>query len=436
MRALICLFLVPLACAQYTVSTVAGGSFPQKASAMSVSITPRAIAIGSNGTLYVADQTTIYKLDGSGNMSIYAFPFAGIAGLACDAAGNVYVSETNNNRVQQVTPSGVVHTFAGGGGLTGDGIAATKAQLGGASGIAVDAQGNVYIAESYGQRIRKVNASTGNIETVAGSGTAGYAGDGGPALQAEFNGPSALASDAAGNLYVYETFGYHVRRIDAALKTVATIAGTGSPGFSGDGGTPTSAAFSGTVGALFVDNSGVLYVADTGNAAIRKISADLSTISSIAGTASPGFAGDGGPAAQAQLNAPNGVAVDASGDIFIADTANDRIREIASADGSIFTIAGGGTAGDGGPAIVAQLNHPSALAVDAAGGLYVNDCGNARIRRVGLAIGTITAFAGTGFPGFSGDGGAATQAALQGCGGLAAVNGRSEERRVGKECRS
>ena len=420
--AAIAALLVMRAAAQYTVSTIAGGGFPNNAPALSVSFTPRSVVEGPGGILYIADQTTVYKLTAAGNISVYSSPFSGIGAMAVDAAGNVYVLETNNNRIQEIVAGvGTVRTFAGGGSSTQDGALATQTQIQGAAGIAVDDAGNIFISESWGERVRRVDAAKGTIKTIAGTGTAGYSGDGGPALQAQFNGPAALAADAAGNLYVFEAFGYRIRRIDAASLQITTVAGNGSPGFSGDGAAPTAASVSSAVTAMIVDASGNLFLADTGNNVIRKVAADMSTIATIAGTAIGGYAGDSGAATDAELNSPAGLAMDSAGNLNIADSANGRIRQVSSSTQVISTIAGGGASGDGGPAVAAQLNSPAGLAVDGNGNLYVNDCGEERIRRVSLMTGTISTFAGVGYPGFSGDSGLATQAALQGCGGIAAA---------------
>src|SRR5690349_8777909 len=201
--AVVACVLVASARAQYKVSTIAGGGFPNNAPALSVSFTPRSLASGPGGTLYIADQTTVYQLTASGRISVYSSSLGAIAGLAVDAAGNLYVSDGNSNRIQRIAAgTGAVRTVAGGGGFTKDGVPAIQAQIQGAAGIAVDGAGNLYIAESWGQRIRKVDASAGTITTIAGTGTAGYSGDRGSALQAQFSGPTALTCDAAGDVYV------------------------------------------------------------------------------------------------------------------------------------------------------------------------------------------------------------------------------------------
>ena len=214
--------------------------------------------------------------------------------------------------------------------------------------MAVDASGNLYIADTGNNRIRKVSA-TGIITTVAGNGSAGYSGDGGPATSAQLDGPEGVAVDGSGNLYIADTCNNRIRKV-SATGIITTVAGNGSAGYSGDGGPATSAQLSLPAG-VAVDGSGNLYIADSGNNRIRKVSA-TGIITTVAGNGSPGYSGDGGPATSAQLNQPAGVAVDASGNLYIADSSNNRIRKV-SATGIITTVAGNGFdgySGDGGPA--------------------------------------------------------------------------------------
>ena len=301
-------------------------------------------------------------------------------GVAVDAAGNLYIADTNNNRIRKVAPGGTISTVAGTGtsGYSGDGGPATSAQLHYPSGVAVDSSGNLYIADSYNYRIRKV-APGGTISTLAGTGTQGYSGDGGPATSAKLDYPYGVAVDSSGNLYIADMRNYRVRKV-APGGTISTVAGTGTSGYSGDGGPATSAKLSYTSG-VAVDSSGNLYIADEGNNRIRKV-APGGTISTVAGTGTSGYSGEGGPATSAQLNTPYGVAVDAAGNLYIADTNNKRIREVAPG-GTIWTVAGDGHStysGDGGPAISASLYNPTGAAVDATGRVYVADSQNDRIR--------------------------------------------------------
>ncbi|MFD0712153.1 S-layer homology domain-containing protein [Paenibacillus sp. GCM10027626] len=303
----------------------------------------------------------------------------------------------------------MINTVAGmgTGGFSGDGGTATSAQLNNPHGVAVDSSGNLYIADYENSRIRKVDAS-GTISTVAGTGSAGYSGDGGNALSAKLNHPMGVAVDNSGNLYISDMVNCRIRKVDAS-GTISTVAGTGVLGYSGDGGPAISARLSYPSG-VATDNDGNVYIVDQSNHRIRKV--DVSgTISTVAGTGSAGDSGDGGSATSAELRSPSGIAVDDSGNLYIAEFAGNRIRKVDTA-GIISTVAGTGAygySGDGGPATSAQLNYPSGVAVDRFGQLYIADAGNHSIRKVD-ASGTISTVAGTGSHGYAGDGGAATSA--------------------------
>jgi len=386
---------------------------------------PGGVAMDAAGNLYIADSYRIRKVSSSGIISTVAgngmpgssgdggpatsASLNSPAAVAVDAAGNLYVADTLNNRVRKVGPSGIISTVAGNGtqGFSGDGGPATSASLANPWGVALDAAGNLYIADYRNNRIRKVSP-TGIITTVAGGGTA-YPGDGGPATSASLPVPWGVAADAAGNLYIASD-GSRIRKINSS-GIIGTVAGNGAIGFSGDGGPATSAALYEPSG-VAVDAAGNLYIADTWNQRIRKVSPS-GIISTVAGNKAYKFAGDGGPATSASLSRPGGVAVDAVGNLYIADKMNNRIRKV-SPSGIISTVAGNGTegfSGDGGPATSASLNWPAAVAVDAAGNLYVADTLNSRIRKVSPS-GIISTVAGNGMAGFSGDGGSATSASL------------------------
>ena len=289
----------------------------------------------------------------------------------------------------QTADEWIIDTVAGVG--VGDGGPATAAQLSFPFGVAVDAAGNIYIADSNNQRIRRVNID-GSIVTVAGGGNPSDGiGDDGPATAAKLGAPSGVAMDAAGNIYIADTGNRRIRKIDTD-GNIFTIAGTGTPGLSGDGG-PATAAQLNLPSGVAVDAAGNIYIADRDNHRIRKVDVDgnISTVAgagaSAGGIGMSGYGGDGGPAVQAHLNLPGSVAVDAAGNLYIADIRNHRIRAV-DIDGNIFTIAGTGTrslSGDGGPATAAQLNFPSGVAVDAAGNIYIADTYNHRIRRLTLA---------------------------------------------------
>ncbi|MBV9143542.1 MAG: protein kinase [Pseudonocardiales bacterium] len=330
--------------------------------------------------------------------------------FAIDPAGGAYFDTVGDSRILKVEPSGTIRTIAGTGtkGYSGDNGPATKAQLWNPQGLAVDGAGNLYVADTYNHRIRKID-SAGTITTIAGNGSQDSTGDGGPAALAEFRYPVGVAVDRSGNLYVAENNGCRVRKIDQSGR-ISTVAGTGVAGFSGDGGSATQAQLK-YPQAITIDDSGNLYIADTSNYRIRKVDA-AGTITTIAGNGTQGFAGDGGPAAAAELGYPVDVTVDRAGSLYIADGRNDRIRKL-DPGGRINTIAGSGIrgfSGDGGPAVTAQLAFPAAVAVDRDGNVYIGDWWNHRVRKVDQN-GIITTVVGAG-PSYPGDGGPATQAAL------------------------
>jgi sugar lactone lactonase YvrE len=306
-------------------------------------------------------------------------------GVAVDPSANLFVADTDNFRIRKVTPEGIISTAAGSAtyGFGGDGGPATSAQLASPLGVAVDASGNLFIADTYNYRIRKVTAA-GIISTVAGNGKYGSGGDGRSATSAELATPSAVAVDPFGNLFIADSDNNRIRKVTAA-GIISTVAGNGTYGFGGDGGPATSAQLAFPSG-VAVDPSGNLFIADSYNNRIRKVTA-AGIISTVAGNGTYGFGGDGVPAISAQLASPSSVAVDPSGNLFIADTDNCRIRKVTFA-GIISTVAGSGTygfGGDGGAATAAQLNFPYGVAVDASGNHFIADTANHRIRRVDAA---------------------------------------------------
>jgi sugar lactone lactonase YvrE len=398
---------------------------------------PQGVAVDTSGNLYIADTGnsvirkvvlatgTITTFAGNGNQA-----YGGDGGaaaqaeinqpydVAVDSAGNVYIADTSNYAVRKVT-GGIITTVAGNGypNYSGDGGPATSAQLDYPGAVAVDGAGDIYIADVANSRIRKVTAASGIITTVAGAGFWGYAGDGGPATQAELYEPSAVAVDTAGNLYIADTYNYAIRKV-TPNGTITTVAGTGSYGYTGDGGPATSATLDVCYG-VAVDAAGNLYIADTGNNAIREVSAATGIITTVAGNGYQSYYGDGGLATQAALDHPYGVAVDIAGNIYIADTGNNVVRGVAATNGYIYTVVGDGSGypayyGDGGPAQYAELDQPSALAFDGNGDLYIADTYNFAIREVVASSGNIYTVAGdhTGISGFGGDGGPATSARL------------------------
>ena len=406
------------------ISTVAGtgtsGSSGDGGSATAALLdTPLAVAVDGSGNLYISDffNDRIRKVDSSGEITAFAGTgtegFSGDGGLATaaeledprdvavDGSGNVYIADQWNNRIRKVdTSTGIITTVAGNGtrGFAGDGGQATAAQINRPRGVGVDGSGNLYIADSGNERIRKVDTS-GIITTVAGTGTTGFSGDGGQATAAQLNRPHGVAVDGTGNLYIADNLNHRIRKVDSS-GVITTVAGTGAAGRLDE---PVRVAF---------DGSGNFYIADYGNHQIRKVDSS-GTITTVAGTGGAGFSGDNGQATAAQLDNPHGVAVDGSGNIYIADSDNHRIRKVDTS-GVITTVAGTGTAGfsgDGGQATAAQINLPFGVDVDGSGNLYIADYKNHRIRKVDSS-GVITTFAGTGTAGFSGDGAAATAAML------------------------
>jgi uncharacterized protein (TIGR03437 family) len=421
------------------ISTVAGndgfGFSGDGGPAISASFAyPSGVAVDASGSLFIADtfNCRIRKVSTSGIISTVAGNgnggFSGDGGLATsaelynpggiavDASGNLFIADTDNRRIRKVSTSGIISTVAGNGnsGSSGDGGQATSAALAGPAGIAVDASGNLFIADY--NRVRKVSTS-GIIATVAGNGNFDFSGDGGPATGAVLNQPEGVATDASGNLFIADTQNERIRKVSSG-GIITTVAGSASYGFSGDGGPATAASLYEPEG-IAVDASGNFFIADYANNRVRKVSTS-GVITTVAGNGANGFSGDGGPATSASLNSPSGVAVDASGNLFIADLYNNRIRKV-STSGIITTAAGNGTAGysgDGGPATSAELDDPQGIAIDASGNLFIADHYNDRIRKVSTS-GIISTVAGNGNYGFSGDGGPATSAELQGPGSVA-----------------
>jgi sugar lactone lactonase YvrE len=319
-----------------------------------------------------------------------ALPLVLPSAIAFDTQGNLYIAETGNHAVREFTVAGVVTTVAGNGvqGFSGDSGPATAAELDSPAGLALDTAGNLYIADSHNHRVREVAAATGTITTLAGTGVAGYSGDGGLAVAAQLDLPTALALDSAGNLYIADTDNHRVRRIAVTTGVIATIAGNGVEAFTGDSGPATAASIDSPNG-LALDAAGNLYIADTHNGRVREVSAATGAISTIAGAGFAGgnvqtFGGDGGAATAAGLALPRGLTLDAAGNLYLADSANHRIRRISPA-GIVTTVAGQGTetfAGDGAPAVTASLDTPRSVAISPAGLLTLADTANQRIRQL------------------------------------------------------
>lgn len=444
---------------------------------------PRGLAVDAAGNLYIADTYNhrVRKVSPDGTITtvagVGASGFSGDGGparsaqlyaprgLALDAAGNLYIADRDNHRVRKVKPDGTITTVAGAagwGGFSGDGGPATAARLNGPTGVTLDKDGNLYIADSNNHRIRKVSPD-GTISTAAGNGNWNFSGDAGPATAAGLYNPESVAVDEDGNLYIADQYHYRIRKVTPD-GTISTVAGDGNGGNRGDGGPALNAGF--RANALVVGKEGSLYLSDRDSRRIRKVSSDgmitsvaggnvpaaregaaLATeiwdpigmaedaqgnlyvsdqdadvvykltpagqVVRVAGTGNGGSSPDGGPAREASLSGPAGLALDKSGNLYIAEQYNNKVRKVTP-DGTITTVAGngdGGNAGDNGPAIDAELDYPTGVAVDAAGNVFIADRDNHRIRKV-TPDGRITTVAGTGNAGFYGDGGPATAALL------------------------
>ena len=441
---------------------------------------PTGLAVDAAGNIYIADAGNIrVRMVANGIVSTLAgtglqgyegdsyaavrAQFSGLAGICVDRSGNLYVADFFNQVVRRIS-GGTVTTVAGNGtyGYNGDNIAATSAQLAGPSGIAVDAAGNLYIADGYNNRIRKV--SNGMITTVAGNGTAGFSGDKAAAANAMLRQPADVALDSAGNIYIADYGNNRIRMV--ANGVITTVAGSGATTYTGENVAPASAGLSapqrlafdgadnlyivdgprvrkvaggliktiagggtplGEAGAatsaqllspqgLALDAAGNLYITDSGTGRVLEVSAG--NIVKLAGTGTQGYTGDNGPATSAQLATPSGIAVDAAGSVYVADSTNQRVRRISG--GTITAFAGSGTAlGDGGPATKALLYDPEGLALDSAGNLYIADLNRVRV----VTNGVINTAAGNGSVGYQGDGGVATAARLSSASGVAAAAG-------------
>jgi len=309
------------------------------------------------------------------------------SGVAVDNAGNVYIADSGNNRIRKISSAGIINTVAGCGNNTtacvqvglGDGGPATAPLIMNPWDVVADNAGNFYFTDSGNMRVRKVDAS-GTISTVAGGGT-NNPGDGGLGVNAQLVNPVGLAIDSGGNLYFTDVNTNRVRKVSTS-GIITTIAGNGGKGFSGDGLQATNATLNGPRG-VGLDNAGNIYIADTMNARVRKVNM-AGVITTVAGNGQAGVPQDGASATSSSLNSPWSVKADAAGNIYISDSQNIRVFKV-NTSGIITTFAGNGTAGfsgDGGPAVSAQLDGPAGLAVDAVGSVYISDTVGNRLREV------------------------------------------------------
>ena len=399
------------------INSVPGSSYTQTGLTCNTSYTLYVWAVnicGIYSTPFMLTQSTpCCNVDcgGSGNIGNFAgnsiFGFSGDGGpakcaeingplgVAVDFLGNVYITGNYEHRIRKVNTSGIISTIAGNGtaGYSGDGGAATNAEINSPAGITVDGNGNIYFADVANNRVRKINISTGIITNIAGNGIAGFAGDGGQATVAKLNIPREVAVDASGNVYVADSYNYRIRKINVSTGIISTVAGNGNGGYTGDGGQATAAklgkgAFNDGPEGVAVDVSGNFYIADTYNNVIRIVNSS-GIISTFAGNGTGGYSGDGGPATASEMGSvsepgPTGITIDASGNAYIADYANSVIRKVDTS-GTISTFAGStiGFSGDGGPATNAKFWYEyGGIAIDKSGNVYIADFYNSRVRIV------------------------------------------------------
>ena len=409
------------------VTTVAGGYINDHKSATSSALqAPTDIATDSKGNLYITDSTDqrIRELTTTGVlMTIAGTGIAGYGGdggpakqaliyvprgIVVDSKGNIIFSDAGNSRIRKISPSKVITTIAGTGvpGFSGDGGPATAAMINAPNGLFLDKAGNLYFADRGNQRIREVDTA-GVIHTLAGNGTQGFSGDNGPALSASLNQPRGVTLDSAGNLYIADQANHRVRKVDTS-GTITTFGGNGSQGCAGDGGLATSAHLGNPQRLMIYQSS--LYVSNGGCSRVRAINIGSNIISTVIGSTF-GFDGNGHDALSSQFNGPAGMLLDnAKANVLVVDSGNDQVRAVSVATNIVSGIAGGYT-GDGLKGTKASLNAPENIAFDSKGNLYIADVYNNRVRKV-TPTGMISTFAGTGISGYNGDNIPATSAEL------------------------
>jgi sugar lactone lactonase YvrE len=429
------LFCLLVICQSRYIYNFAGNGLPQGYSGNGGPATktrllyPSLVSMSPTGNVYICDPTESVVRIVFTNGTIFTIAGNGIAGysgnggpatsaqlngpfdVAVSTTGEVYIADTNNNVIRVVYTNGIIDTFAGNGtaGYSGNGGPATNAELNYPTGVAISPTGEIYIADTGNNAIRIVYAN-GTINTIAGNGIAGYSGNGGPATSAQLNGPFGVAVSTTGEVYIADT-GNNVIRVVYTNGTIDTIAGNGIAGYSGNGGPATNAELNYPTG-VAISPTGTIYIADFYNSYVRQVNVD-GIITIFAGASYNLYSGDGGPATSADLYNPFAVVVSATGEVYIADAYNNVIRVVYT-NGIIDTFAGNGTAGysgNGGPAISAQLNRPSEVTVSSTGEIYIADTNN-NVIRVVSTNGIIDTFAGNGFAGYSGNGGPAIKAQL------------------------
>jgi sugar lactone lactonase YvrE len=365
------------------------------------------------GAVYIFDPITGSMLDAIASPDP-GFPY--LFGHTVAAGPNrVLVGAPDNIYGQGPTLPGLVYEYGTGvGDIRISQTITTVAESGTPWGLCSDGSGNLYVAERDNNRVVRIDGLTGTVTTVAGNGTRGYSGDGGPATLAGLGSAHDVALDSSGNIYIADAYAHRIRKVDARTGLISTLAGNGDQAFSGDQGLATNAALN-FPQRVSIDDEGNVFVADTQNHRIRVVARSTGIITTFLGNGTAGNTGDGGPASDAQLNSPRGVCSDAAGNVYVADAYNHRIRRVDAGTGVISNFAGTGEpgfAGDGGPATGALLSHPVSVSLDASGNLYLVSNENGRVRRVDAATGVITTVVGDGDSRFSGDGGLATEASL------------------------
>ena len=437
--ALLFLTLLSNSISAQIIQTIAGGMGDGGQATTAEIGSPSAIAIDKFGNLFIGDvaNNVVRKVDPSGVISAYAgtgssgyattednhpaiYAQLCITAIACDTAGNLFIADGNHEILREVNTAGIITTIAGLGFDLADSIPATSSYFSGLSGLAVDLKGNIYVSCFNQNKVRVIKPS-GLIFTVAGYGGAGYTGDGGTALMANLNSPGFLTTDRKGNLYINDRNNFRIRKVDTN-GIINTFAGNGTTGYAGDGGLATAAVFN-NIGGLCTDSSGNIYVADQGNNLIRRIDTSGIVTRTAGVFLTGGFGGDGGLDTAARLNAPANLVCDNTGNYFVGDNGNHRIRKV-NAVHIITTYAGDGMSnssgyrGDGGPAVSALLNDPLGFAIDTGNNIFIADHGNHVIRKI-TPGGIISTFAGTGLASSSGDGGPATAAGINNPYGMA-----------------